>query len=230
VCFQRPFARVSVPGCVDGQNDLTIADFCISSPTPRPTPGPHPPSPQPTRAPQSPIAAPVSAPVAPVSGSQETFTLRLYWERGYCWQEDCDEIFWCAYYNYDRSYCYYNNEEDDDCEEDRMYIDSCNFDEYWDHKFRFLFLDGGEAMIQTEFGNNCWARYGRRIYLETCENSSRQRWYAPNGSFSGSRFEISQAGTDLCVSQNHHPKQREVIEMHTCEDARDDDTSYWTRY
>jgi len=93
-------------------------------------------------------------------------------------------------------------------------------------------LPNDEVLIQLANGDNeCWERSGRRIFVEQCDSgNSRQRWFAPNGSFDGRRFEISQRGfTSQCVTNDHHPKTAEVVELHFCEGARDSDTTYWNK-
>ena len=147
----------------------------------------------------------------------------------YCWQDSCDDPDLCAFYNYDRSYCYVDNNDSTDCDDDRLYIDECG-DDHGDDRFRFGDLGGGRVLIYaTEEDDKCLARRGTRIYLEDCDrNDADQRWYAPRGSFTGSRFEISIDGS-RCMTQAHHPKPREVIELKDCEDERDSDTTYWEK-
>lgn len=117
---------------------------------------------------------------------------------------------WCMTFDYDgypgTGKCWYG-QDSRPCSQDQIHLSKCSND----HRQRFLFvdLDGGEALIKVGNGENkCFQRNRRSIFLRTCDaNNSLQRWYAPNGSFDGHRFEISQKdfGTQ-CVTTAHHPK------------------------
>jgi hypothetical protein len=55
------------------------------------------------------------------------------------------------------------------------------------------------------------------------------QWW--EGSFSSRRFEISPStSSNLCVTQRHHPKDSEEVELETCRSAASSDTSYWVKY
>jgi hypothetical protein len=157
------------------------------------------------------------------------FRLKLYWEQGYFWQEESFERRWCASYNYRRSYCWYGRDRDD-CEEDQMYIDTCGD---YDQSFEFLDVGNSEVLIATVLGSRrCWQRSGNtQIYLRPCNSGeTNQRWIAQNGGFNNFRFEISPVGaTNRCVTNDHHPKAREVVELHSCTGARNSDTSFWNK-
>lgn len=119
----------------------------------------------------------------------------------------------------------------------------------------------GEVLIKLGNGSNrCFERYRREIFLNTCdETNAYQKFFALNGSFDGSRFEMSQKGfTSQCVTTAHHPKAGkyqllilvmflmnldpqqviimvdvgEVVELHDCEASRskNSETSYWNKY
>jgi len=92
-----------------------------------------------------------------------------------------------------------------------------------------------EVLVQLGTGEDlCWERWRRAIFLEPCDKTNPlQRWYAPNGNFNGDKLEISQDGYDTqCVSNDHHPTDKEVLEMHSCVALRkwDSETSFWERY
>ena len=150
------------------------------------------------------------------------------------WTLLCSIGKWCATFDYDGypgpGYCWYGDDSDD-CNSNQVYLAKCGNER--NQRFRFVDLSNGEVLIQLANNDNeCWERSNRRIYVERCDsNNSRQRWYAPNSSFGGSRFEISQRGfSSQCISNDHHPKAAEVIEMHSCDGSRNSDTSYWNRY
>lgn len=109
-----------------------------------------------------------------------------------------------------------------------MYIDECENDRY-EQEFEFIDIGGGEVLVKVGSENTCWSRENRRIVLEACNGSSTSQRFIPmNGNFDSYRFEISQRGFESqCVTQDHHPKEREVLEFHSCEGSRKEDTSYW---
>jgi len=51
------------------------------------------------------------------------------------------------------------------------------------------------------------------------------------GSFANARFEISRVEIEeRCLTNHHHPKEKEIIEMSDCAKERRFDTSYWSVY
>ena len=65
----------------------------------------------------------------------------------------------------------------------------------------------------------------RKIHLYKCVGSTRQEW---NGIDFGRNFELTAGqSNEKCLSQHHHPKEREVLYMEKCKLARRYDTSYW---
>jgi hypothetical protein len=194
-----------VPGCQG--SGTSGSDYCIDPPAPAPKPTPPPFNP----------------------GPGGTFKLKKYWEPGYFWQEENFERQWCASYNYRRSYCWYGRDRDS-CESDQMYLDKCGD---YDQEFEFLDVGNSEVLIRTALGDRrCWQRSGNsRIYLQPCDSGqSSQRWIAQNGGFNNFRFEISPVGaTSRCAANDHHPKAREVVELHSCNGARNSDGSFWER-
>lgn len=119
------------------------------------------------------------------------------------------------------------------CSVDQVHLSKCRNDS----RQRFLFeeLSGGEVLIKLGNGKNqCLQRYRREIFVRSCDaNNTMQRWFALNGDFGGSKFEISQKDFNLqCVTSAHHPKAGEVVELHSCRASRaaDSETSYWNVY
>jgi len=100
--------------------------------------------------------------------------------------------------------------------------------------FEFVNVGNGEALIKVDGQDKCWTREGRRIYLEICQMDGsyiRQRWFPQNGSFASYRFQIVQKDQkNKCATNAHHPKSREVLEMHDCDSPEAKTTSYWNRY
>lgn len=136
-------------------------------------------------------------------------------------------------YNYRGNQCWHGLRAGS-CDQDAIYVSKCNNDAR--QKFAFIHLSGGtEVLIQVGSGSNsCFERKGRSIRLHRCNpNSFSQRWYAPNGSLEGYRFELSQMSyRDQCVTQAHHPKEGEIVELHSCKLSRDANhqSSFWNVY
>ena len=160
------------------------------------------------------------------------FRLKLYWEPGYFWQDETFERRWCAAFDYDGYPCWYGRDSTD-CNSNEMYMTRCRDEP--NQRFTFIEAGNNEVVIRLGNGENrCWERYRRRIFLRPCDTGNPlQRWYAPNGDFNGPRFEMSQRGFDSqCVSNDHHPKEGEVVELHSCTGSRapDSETSFWNKY
>jgi hypothetical protein len=87
-------------------------------------------------------------------------------------------------------------------------------------------------LIRIHDTNLCFERISNDIFLYNCDmGKDRQLWFAKNGDLDGSRFEISPKGkSSHCITQRHHPKKDEEVEIEPCNTARRGDTSYWNRY
>ena len=202
ICFQRSGGE-PVPGCTGSDNSRT--DYCISPDGSVPTPTP--PSPPP----------PTPSPPTPVSSDR--FRLKLYWQEGYFWQEETRERKWCMKC---RSNGCSNGE--------KLYIETCGGSSQY---FNFVYLNSsGEVQIKLDGQNLCLERTSKDIRLYSCdENDPKQRWFAKRGDFDGDKFEISQRTySDYCITQRHHPKADEEVELEPCTLARTSDTSQWNRY
>lgn len=139
------------------------------------------------------------------------FMLRMYWERGYMWQEDPRPRNFCVQ-------CV------NSCEEgDTLYTRKCRNGRYTQY-----FVKMGNTLRPLTNKNMCVAQSGhRKISLRTCDGSDEQIWYGFR--FDGGKFELNSQSVNpsKCLSQHHHPKPREVLYMESCELARKWDTSYW---
>ncbi|CAB9509452.1 expressed unknown protein [Seminavis robusta] len=220
-CHQRG-SMDAVPYCDGGEEERSTADFCAWDG-------------------ESPVPVPVSDP------PEGYFRLKLYWEEGYHWQNETFEREWCMMYDYQgypgTGLCWVGDDAVN-CDQDQVYVGKCIQDErMW---FTFVnvsdapveiskqpsFID--ERLIMTGDNERCLTRYDREIWLESCDpDNFRQRWIALNGNFDGEEFEISQRGfTHQCVTNDHHPKSGEVVELHDCEASRayDSQTSFWNLY
>lgn len=197
----RCLQRGANAGPVPGCNgrDDGKTDYCVAS-------GASPPSPSP------PGPAPTSSSVS------QNFKLKMYWEEGYFWQEESFERKWCMR-------C-----RGGSCGTgDKLYIENCSDDGV--ERFDFDYINSDEVLIKLHGTDRCLERAGRDIYIRSCNSgNSLQRWWAKTGEFDEYRFEISQlTATNLCVTQRHHPKPDEEVELEPCETARSSDTSFWVR-
>ncbi|CAB9513487.1 expressed unknown protein [Seminavis robusta] len=172
------------------------------------------------------------------------FRLRLYWEEGYEWQNSTRESFWCATNSFNgwpgTGRCWYGDQVEE-CLSNQTFLARCDGTglEPWQQAFLFLPVNDDEVLIQSAAvaDQRCWRRSRRELFLTECDpNDPMQRWIASNGTAffdEDNRFEISQAGfNSQCISNDHHPKPGEVIELHSCEALRapDSQTALWTKY
>jgi len=160
-----------------------------------------------------------------------------YREKGYVWQNETFEREWCMMYNYDgypgTGLCWYGD-QNLTCAQDHVYVGKCiEAPQMW---FTFVNVASprnglDERLIMTGDGKRCFERKDRLLLLKPCNPySTQQRWYALNGGFNESKFEISQLGySSQCITNDHHPKSGEVVELHDCEFSRSEEsqTSFW---
>jgi hypothetical protein len=95
------------------------------------------------------------------------------------------------------------------CYPDKVYVTRCGDTDGQD--WQFVLLGDGETLIKSGSSNSCLERFGGDIELRSCDsNEPNQRFFAPNGSLDGGRFELSQrSAPGLCLNQDHHPKNAE---------------------
>lgn len=263
LCFLRG-DETPTPGCTEDTDNTRNADFCYNPnptapptpfPTPLPTPFPTPvptlplptppPSPPPTSSPTTflhgllagtpaptpnPTSAPAPAPPLP-SGD---FYLKMYWRKGYTWQETTREYKWCVRCS------------GGECNDgDRLKLNECeNRDSNDEWKFIPASDDNKQIYIQHTSKNLCWRQVSdttgttnaKKIELDDCDwNDDKQKWTTRgNGEFWESKFEIysiTESGSDArCVNQMHHPKDDEELWAEDCRLAHRDSTSYWEIY
>lgn len=85
-------------------------------------------------------------------------------------------------------------------------------------------------MIQSDRDNDdgklCFERDGNRIKTEKCDKDEKKQRFDLDGK--KSKFQIHPYDKeDDCVTQHHHPKDKEEIKTEPCKTAEKDDTSYW---
>jgi hypothetical protein len=164
--------------------------------------------------------------------------LKLHWENGYRWQGETVERKWCMMYHYNgwpgSGHCWYDQTVKP-CNPEEIYIATCNNDPR--QRFNIIVLpnsneDGNEIfLVQVPSTNLCFERNNKSIFLRECDSASDlQQWIAINGRLTGEKFEITSVSKDThCVTQAHHPKAGEVVELFRCEVPRrpDHQTSFW---
>jgi hypothetical protein len=205
VCYQRN-AYDPVPGCSGGTSGTSRTDYCVD-PSDIPS-GPKPP----------PVASPTSPVVTPTPSPLTNFRLKLYWEEGYDWQEEEFEREWCMK-------C-----RNDGCDlGDKIYVYECS---EISQTFDFVYVNSVEVLIKLYGTELCLERNNKDIFIKTCnEDNSKHKWFAKVGAFRQNRFEISQKKfTRFCITQRHHPKEGEEVEIESCKQARKGLTSFWNRY
>lgn len=155
----------------------------------------------------------------PYPSSILNFGLKLYWQRSYRWQEEDFDRRWCMTCRNGR--CSYG---------DKTYINTCR--QSTSQRYDFVFMNNDEILIRIHDSNLCFERIAFDIFLYECDPSNqRQMWVAQRGDFRGTRFEISPYGLQShCITQRHHPKAFEEVELEPCSRARLGDTSFWNRY
>lgn len=165
--------------------------------------------------------------------------LKLFWEEGYDWQEEDFERKWCMHFDYQglpgTGMCWYGLERRP-CNPDQIYVAKCNSDPQ--QRFDLILLSNNNSedifLIQVPNKNACLEMQGNSIFLRPCNlQNSLQQWKTLNGSLAGRRFEIVPSSRPThCVTQAHHPKAGEVVELYKCSVARSPEhiTSFWHLY
>jgi hypothetical protein len=146
-----------------------------------------------------------------------TFNMKLYWEEGYCWQEEWNERKWCME-------C-----DGDICEEgDVLEIQAC--EKVTRQKFNWVPTSGG-GRLKTAGSNLCLEKVGVNEYeLRRCSTSSKQ---ILSGFHSSKPFELYPRGDEgkKCLhNELHHPKPDEEIRADSCAAARASRTNKWVVY
>jgi hypothetical protein len=180
---------------------------------------------RPAPTPQRPVA--VRPPKANNSTTTESFTLKLYWEEGYFWQQEDFERRWCMQ-------CVNN------CTiGGSIQIVNCDNDGKHGFPNRFSFLPNAnvnankEVFVQEASSGLCMERTSGawKITLQSCKpDVPRQIFIVDKGSLVlGDRFQLRPKGhLNSCVTQDHHPKYAEIVEIQSCAYAVFSETAYWT--
>ncbi|GAX26105.1 hypothetical protein FisN_24Hh022 [Fistulifera solaris] len=205
VCHQRN-AGDSAPGCSLTSNQRkSRADFCVAARGGSPNPAPA----------ASPVRSP---PTGGGGGGGNSFALKLYWQSDYYWQEEKKERKWCLNC---KGGCNPGSE---------IAIYDCA-----DSPTQWQFVSRGPNEVQIKVANRdvcIQEKAGNDLELEKCDSSNqKQRFIASGGSFNDRRFEVSpKQRRGWCMTQRHHPRTNEAVNIEPCTTARRGDTSYWNKY
>jgi hypothetical protein len=161
----------------------------------------------------------------------------LYWEEGYTWQDESRERKWCMIADY-RGFpgtgkCWHGLKTQP-CHGDMVYIARCDTDKR--QMFSIIPMTGGtQYQIQVyKDDERCLERMDYSIVLRPCDvMNPLQRFWLPRGALFMRRFEISPITlANHCLTQAHHPKSGEVVELAKCSIARNEEneSSFWNLY
>merc|ERR1712151_1328309 len=158
---------------------------------------------------------------------KKIFQLKMFWEEGMEWQEDPKEKAWCAE-------CY------GDCVEgEKVHIKECDEDDTHQQWYFYkctvrpkrnqrLCITAGETRSGSDRGS---------IELHTCKSKKKIQYFEtfdPNDVSKKFQFKFFKPGKeDLCLTQEHHPFDEELLRFVECKRAEEndkgvyDDTSHW---
>ena len=146
--------------------------------------------------------------------------MKMYWEEGYCWQEEWEEREWCLE-------CQGN-----DCNQnDYLWVKKCDDDVHQRFIYEEVAGTGGGKIKPLTRPDLCWERTRVNAHqLKPCSTNTTQIiiGFEPSG-----RFELHPYGyndTDpvpKCLNQQHHPKDEEIVRAEFCSLSRHYKTSRW---
>lgn len=86
-------------------------------------------------------------------------------------------------------------------------------------------------MYRSLYTNLCLTRVKPRyVNLQECTNSSEQLWdrqFTTSGRFELTPADPTEFDERVCMTQQHHPRESEILGMRNCETAHRDTTGYW---
>jgi hypothetical protein len=197
---------------------------------------------------ERPSQQPSSMPTRILFPEETNFTLKLYWEHGYNWQEEVMERPWCV----ECMKCtnITNNNILELCSDDDIVDPSCDwYSQLWVQPCDYVEGQPGNAifqvvmtskgdMIQSSGSNLCLARLPPRfVVLDFCDTESENQRWAPLSL--SSRFPLmpyyhhieddrsNQIEEPQCLTQQHHPRESEILRMESCSIAHKWNTGYW---
>ena len=146
----------------------------------------------------------------------EFFRLRIYWEKGYKWQNTTDDMSWCM--------------ECESCDSgDSIYTEWCSDKtkrQQWTEIDDTIRPKRNESLCLTTTGHS----ETKPIRLYECEENNPLQQFK-GITKEGGKFELKQPiFPDRCVTVLHHPKSYERIYPELCSTARYDTASNWIIY
>jgi len=119
------------------------------------------------------------------------------------------------------------------CHQDMLYIARCDTDKR--QMLTIIPMPGGSQFQISLYGENtCLERLEYSLVLRECNYMNPlQRFWIPRGAVYQKRFELSPITlANHCVTQAHHPKSGEVVQLSKCSVARSPDnlSSFWNVY
>ena len=142
------------------------------------------------------------------------FRLRMYWERGYNWQNSSSPKYWCM-------------ECSGNCSSgSKLYIRKCS----QTNRQKFVSVDSTIRFAPNKSLCVTASGYGSRnpIRLRQCNGGRNQNFH---GVQREGKFELRpSANPNRCISQHHHPKDKEQLYPESCTKTTATKTTYWQVY
>ena len=169
------------------------------------------------------------------------FQIRLFWSKEYFWQETTKETWWCMECTKCDEFSLGDGPNHGcitkpSCSDgDNIWIRKC-FGHNRNHKFNVVRNSGTGDQIRVDGTNLCFSTVNNNyLELRPCDrNNSRQLWKRIGDL---NRFELrpyhqrdwnwKQA---KCITQLHHPKDKELVGLHQCRVAHVHETGFWEEY
>ncbi|CAJ1935187.1 unnamed protein product [Cylindrotheca closterium] len=172
-----------------------------------------------------------------------SFQLRLHWEDGYYWQESREEMFYCMECADCDEYttgdgrdgdCRSRGSSSARCREGHLvWIEWCNRRDY---QFEIIQHYNSGSQVRVHGTDLCFSTvYNRYLELRVCNQTDALQLWSPiadTKKFELRPFDQRNLTRDdaRCLSQQHHPKSEELVGLHSCAEARQDETVYWAEY
>lgn len=241
---------------INGQVGSNVDLSLISTPSPTTSSSPTsiPPTPSPTFAPTtlkpsampslSPSEIPTIAPTIEPVVSHD-FMVRLYWHPEFYWQETYEETWWCMEcaeckrFNLGDGWegdCVSPGDTPASCDEgDQIWVRKCK-DKRRLYTFEVINNFGSGDQVRVHGTLLCFSMKNE-IYLElrTCDRTKPEQLFTPIENTK--KFELrpyDERGLSdreaNCLSQRHHPKDKEMVGMFRCRTNINHETNYWTEF
>lgn len=163
---------------------------------------------------QQSVAQVQNAPSGSSINPTRPFRLRLYWQRGYNWQNSSSEKWWCA-------------ECTGNCSSgSRLQIRKCSQSsrQKWVAVDKTIRFAPNRSLCLTASGVGA----KNPVRLRSCNGGRDQKF---DGVQQQGRFELQPSSNPgRCISQHHHPKDKEPLYPETCSKTRETKTTYWQVY